>query len=68
MKPNPPAVASQTPAPTRPSPAASPCAPALCCRVLRGPSTSAREPFALKMKVWLLLGLLLVHEALGEGE
>lgn len=80
LKPNPPAVAFQAPAPTRrgsrpeaaPAPAASPHAPALalCCpRALDtlSPATLSLT-FALKMKLWLLLGLLLVQEALEDGE
>lgn len=78
MKPNPPAVAFQAPAPTRrgsrpeAAPAASPHAPALALCCPRALDTLSPAPlsltFALKMKVWLLLGLLLVQEALEDGE
>lgn len=56
----------------RPSPAASPGVPALALRCPRASSPRSpappTRPLALKMKIWLLLGLLLIHEALEDGE
>lgn len=59
-KPNPPAAASQEPAP-RPPPPLRP-GPA------QPPRSYAPRSEVREMKVWLLLGLLLVHEALEDGK
>lgn len=71
MKPNPPDALDarpDTPLARRLPPAPLPLPGAVGCSADHGPGTSARAPFALKMKVWLLLGFLLLHEAFEESE